>query len=156
RLARALRDRMALDVYMPLSYFCSPHHQDSALYPQISQLNRAAGIERDDKAEAKREKLHALLAQSSGDLAQDMPLFAALLSIPGGDRYALLEMTPQRRKDRTLVALLDQIKRLSTRQPILILFEDLHWIDPTSLELLSLVIEHIGDKRILLLATARP
>jgi len=85
-----------------------------------------------------------------------MPLFAALLSIPGGDDYTLPEMPPQRRKARTLAALLDQMKRIAARQPILMLFEDLHWIDPTSLEFLSLANEEIGDQRILLLATARP
>ena len=85
-----------------------------------------------------------------------MPLFAALLSIPGGDRYPLPEMTPQRRKERTLEALLDQVKHLAVRRPILMLFEDLHWIDPTSLELLSLAIEQISSQRLLLLATARP
>jgi class 3 adenylate cyclase len=156
RIARALRDQLSSDPHTSLSYFCSPYHQDSALYPNISQLNRAAGIERDDSAVAKLDKLQSLLAQSSLNLAQDMPLFAALLSISGSDRFPLPEMTPQRRKARTLDALLDHMKRLAKHQPILMLFEDLHWIDPTSLELLSLAIEQIRDQRILLLATARP
>jgi class 3 adenylate cyclase len=156
RIARALGDRLSSDPHTPLSYFCSPHHQDSALYPFIGQLNRAAGIERDESAEIKLEKLHTLLAQSNGNLPQDMPLFAALLSISGGDRYPLPEMSPQRRKERTLAALLDHVKRLATRHPILMLFEDLHWIDPTSLELLSLAIDQIRGQRLLLLATTRP
>jgi predicted ATPase len=87
---------------------------------------------------------------------QNMPLFAALLSIPEGHRYPLPEMTPQRRKERTLATLLDQLKRLAARQPVLMVYEDLHWIDPTSLELLSLAVDQIGDQRILLLVTARP
>jgi class 3 adenylate cyclase/tetratricopeptide (TPR) repeat protein len=156
RIARALRDRLISDPHTSLSYFCSPHHQDSALYPNIGQLSRAAGIERDDSAETKLHKLQSLLAQSSGNLAEDMPLFAALLSISRGHRYPLPEISPQRRKERTLAALLDYMNRLATRQPILMLFEDLHWIDRTSLELLSLAIERIKDQRILLLATARP
>src|SRR5262249_18848204 len=156
RIANALRDRLSSDPHTPLSYFCSPLHQGSALYPLISQLTRAAGIERDDDALAKLKKLRSLLRQSSGNLRKDMPLFAALLSIPGGDDYTLPEMPPQRRKARTLAALLDQMKRIAARQPILMLFEDLHWIDPTSLEFLSLENEEIGDQRILLLATARP
>jgi class 3 adenylate cyclase len=156
RVARALRDRLSSDPHTLLSYFCSPHHQGSALYPQIGQLTRAAGIERDDNAEAKLNKLQSLLAQSNGNLPRDMPLFAGLLSISGGDRYPLPETTPQRRKAQTLTALLDHTRRLATRQPILMLFEDLHWIDPTSLELLSLVIEEIRDQRILLVATVRP
>jgi class 3 adenylate cyclase len=156
RIASALRDRLTSDPHTPLSYFCSPLHQGSALYPFIGQLNRAAGIEREDRAEARLDKLQSLLAQSSGNLAQDMPLFAALLSISGGDRYPQPEMTPQRRKERTLAVLLDHTKRLATQQPVLMLFEDLHWIDPTSLELFSLAMEQIRDQRILLLATARP
>jgi class 3 adenylate cyclase/predicted ATPase len=156
RITQALRDRLTSDPHTPLSYFCSPLHQGSALYPFISQLNRVAGIERDDSDEAKLDKLQSLLAQSIGNLDEDMPLFAALLSIPGGDRYPLPVMTPQRRKERTLSTLLDQVKRIATHQPVLIVFEDLHWIDPTSLELLSLAIEQISGQRILLLATARP
>jgi class 3 adenylate cyclase/predicted ATPase len=156
RLASALREHLGSAPHTPLSYFCSPLHQGSALYPFIGQLNRAASIERDDSAEAKLDKLQSLLAQSSGNLAEDMPLFAALLSIPGGDRYPLPEMTPQRRKERILAALFDRLRRLASRQPVLMVFEDLHWIDPTSLDLLSRAIEQIGEKRVLLLATARP
>jgi class 3 adenylate cyclase/predicted ATPase len=155
RLANALREHLRSAPHTPLSYFCSPLHQGSSLYPFIGQLNRAAGIEREDSAEVKLDKLQSLLTQSSSNLAKDMALIAALLSIPGGDRYPLPEMTPQRRKERTLAALLEQVKRLAAHQPILILFEDLHWIDPTSLELLSLAIEHISKQRVLLLATAR-
>jgi predicted ATPase len=156
RMVRALDDQLTSDPHTNLSYFCSPHHHASALYPFIGQLTRAAGIEGDDSAGAKLNKLQSLLTRSSGNLDEDMPLLATLLSIPGGDRYPLPKMTPQRRKERTLAALLDQMKRLATRQPTLIVCEDLHWIDPTSLELLSLAIEQIGDQRILLLATARP
>jgi class 3 adenylate cyclase/predicted ATPase len=155
RIARALRDRLRSDPHTPLNYFCSPHHQGSALYPFIIQLTRAADIDRDDSADVKLDKLHSLMAQSSGNLSQDMPLFAALLSI-GDDRYPLPEMNLQRSKERTLAALLDHIKGLAMDQPILMLYEDLHWIDPTSLELLSLAIEQIRDQRVLLLATARP
>jgi class 3 adenylate cyclase/predicted ATPase len=155
RLARALRDRLVSQAHTPLSYFCSPNYQDSALYPNIVQVVRAAAIERDDTDETKLDKLQTLLGQSSGNLPQDMPLFAALLSIPGGKRYPPPEMTPQRRKERTLAALLDYIKRIATHQPVLMVYEDLHWIDPTSLELLTLVIDQIKDQRILLVATAR-
>jgi hypothetical protein len=81
RIARALRDQLTSDLHTPLSYFCSPHHQGSALYPVIGQLTRAAGIEGDDDTEVKLDKLHSLSAQSSASLSQDMPLFAALLSI---------------------------------------------------------------------------
>jgi class 3 adenylate cyclase len=155
RLVRALRDHLAGEPHTPLSYYCSPNHLDSALYPNIQQLIRAAGFERNDTDRAKLEKLQSLLAQSSSNLPQDLPLFAALLSISGGDRYPLPEMTPQRRKERTLAALLDHVRRLAAHQPVLIIFEDLHWIDPTSSELLSLAIDRIKDQPILLVATAR-
>ena len=85
-----------------------------------------------------------------------MPLFAALLSIPGGDRYPVPNFTPQRLKERTLSALTAQLKRLAAHRPVLMVFEDLHWVDPTSLELLSLAVDQISGQRILLLATARP
>jgi hypothetical protein len=156
RLTSALREHLRSAPHTPLSYFCSPLHQGSALYPFIGQINRAAGIERDDSAEDKLEKLQSLLAQSNGNLAENLPLFAALLAIPTGDRYPSPEMTPQRRKERTLSALLDQLRPRASLQPVLMVFEDLHWIDPTSLELLSRAIEQIGDEHILLLATARP
>jgi tetratricopeptide (TPR) repeat protein len=155
-LANALREQLRSAPHTPLGYFCSPLHQGSALYPFIGQLNRAAGIERDDSAEVKLDKLQSLLEQSSGNLPEDMPLIAALLSIPGGDRYPLPEMTPQRRKERTLAALLAQLRRLTTRQPILMVFEDLHWIDPTSLELLDRTIARLAELPILLIVTFRP
>ncbi len=155
RITRALQNRLMSDAHTPLSYFCSPHHQSSALYPNIMQITRAANIESDDSPEAKIDKLQSLLLQSRAALAQEMPLFAALLSIPSGNRYPLPEMTPQRRKERTLMALLAHLKRLAARQPVLAVYEDLHWIDPTSLELLSLVIEQLAHERVLLLATAR-
>ena len=96
-----MRDRLSSDPQTLLSYFCSPHNQGSALYPLIVQLTRAVGIERDDTADAKLDKLQSLLAYPSGN-PEDMPLFAALLSIPGGHRYPLPETMPQRRKERTL------------------------------------------------------
>ena len=155
RLLSALRERLCEQPLTTLSLFCSPYHQNSALHPHVIQLTRGAGIERDDSADIRLDKLRSLLEQSSGKLDQDMPLFAALLSIPAKDRYPSPEMTPQRRKERTLAALLDQLKRLASRRPVLVVYEDLHWIDPTSLELLSLAIEEIGAQRVLLLATAR-
>ena len=99
--------------------------------PQSADSPRAAGIERDDSAEAKLDKPQSLLAPSGGNLPRDMPLLAARLSISGG-RYPLPEMTPQRRKAQALTALLDHIRGVATCQPILVLLEDLHWIDPTT------------------------
>jgi predicted ATPase/class 3 adenylate cyclase len=156
RLARALRESLTSDPHTPLSYYCSPYHRDSALYPTIGQLVRAAGIERDDNAQMKLDKLENTLSLSSEDLSEDMPFFAAFLSIPGGDRYPLPNLTPHQLKQRTLGVLLDHLKRLAAIQTVLIVFEDLHWIDPTSLELLTLAIDQIQRQRIMLVATARP
>jgi class 3 adenylate cyclase/predicted ATPase len=156
RVVRAVRDRLRSDHFTPLSYFCSPLHQSSPLHPHITQLSGAAGFERDDSTDVKLDKLQSLLAQSSSNPHENMPLFAALFSISGGDRYPVPELTSQRRKERTLAAIVDQLKGLAARQPILVVYEDLHWIDPTSLELLCLAIEQISQQRILLVATARP
>jgi class 3 adenylate cyclase/tetratricopeptide (TPR) repeat protein len=157
RLLRALRDILSSESHTPLSYFCAPTFQDSALYPFIGQLSRAADIERSDSNEQKLAKLEALLASSSGKSADaPMPILATLLSIPGGESYQLPDMSPQRRKERTFDVLLHLLKQLAAQQPILMVFEDLHWIDPTSLELLSLAIDQIQSQRILLIATARP
>ena len=156
RLTRALQERLRAEPLTPLLYYCSPYHQDSALHPIIAQLLRTADVERDDNAETKLGKLEALLAQSSANLAEDMALFTALLSIPGGERFSLPSLPPQQLKERTLGTLIAHLKRLSARQPVLLLFEDLHWIDPTSLELLCRVVEQAQDLPLLVLATARP
>ena len=156
RLTRAVKEHLRSEPHSSFSYYCSPYHQDSALYPIIAQLLRAAGIERNDGAETRLEKLEGLLAPSSEKLAEDVPLFAALLSIPSGNRYPLPDPTTQRLKERTLAALVGQLERFAARQPVLMTFEDLHWIDPTSLELLSLIIDRIASLPVLLLATSRP
>ena len=156
RLTRAVKEHLRSEPHSSFSYYCSPYHQDSALYPIIAQLLRAAGIERNEGAETRLEKLEGLLAPSSEKLAEDVPLFAALLSIPSGNRYPLPDPTTQRLKERTLAALVGQLERFAARQPVLMTFEDLHWIDPTSLELLSLIIDRIASLPVLLLATSRP
>ena len=132
--------RLRSEPYSQLLYHCSPYHQESALHP-IGQLIRAAGIERDDAPEAKLDKLEVLPRQSSENPAEDLPLFAALLSIPGGDRYPVPTFTAQRIKERTLGSVLAHLKRLTAHQLVLMVFEDVHWIDPTSLGLLSLAID---------------
>jgi predicted ATPase/class 3 adenylate cyclase len=156
RLVRALRDRLAPEAHTRVSYFCGPTFQDSVLYPFIGQLTRAAGIERTDTNEEKLDKLEGLLTLAGAKIEHDMPFLAALLSIPAGDRCPLPDLAPQKLKERTLSVLLDLMKRLASRQPLLMVFEDLHWIDLTSLELLSLVINQVEDQPVLLVATARP
>jgi class 3 adenylate cyclase/tetratricopeptide (TPR) repeat protein len=154
RLTAALSAHIESEPYTRLRYFCSPHHQDSALYPFIGQLERAAGFARDDTAMMKLDKLEALL----GDGAEpgDLSLIAEMLSLSGGERFPPLDLSPQRKKERTLAALLRQLQAVARRQPVLMTFEDLHWIDPTSREVLDLTVERITTLPVLLLATYRP
>ena len=155
RLAQTLRGVLD-ERHTRLSYHGSPFYRDSALHPVIDQLERAAGLTRDDRPEQRLSKLEALLAQSALDVDAAMPLIAALLSIPTGDRYPLLAMTPQRRKDETLQTLLTQLAGLAAREPVLMMFEDAHWIDPTSIELLGLAIELVRRLPVLVVITFRP
>jgi class 3 adenylate cyclase len=154
RLTAALSQRIETEPHTRLRYFCSPHHQDSALYPFIGQLERAAGFARDDTTATKLDKLKALLG--AGTEPGDLWLIAEMLSLSGGERYPPLDLSPQRKKERTLAALLRQLQALARRQPILMIFEDLHWIDPTSREVLDLTVEKITGLPVLLVATYRP
>jgi class 3 adenylate cyclase/tetratricopeptide (TPR) repeat protein len=155
RLAEAFRNSIGREQHTRLRCFCSPHHQDSALFPSIDQLERAAGFTRDDTLEAKLDKLEAVLtpnAPAEGDVA----LLAELLSLPFGDRYPALDFTPQRKKEKTFEALWRQFAGLARRQPVLMIYEDLHWADPTSRELLDLSVELVARVPVLLIATFRP
>ena len=139
---------------VPLRYFCSPQHTDSAFYPIIGQLERAAGFTHQDDARAKLDKLDAVLAQISAS-DTDAALFAELLSLSNDGRYPALALMPQQRRQRTLDALTSQLAGLASRQPVLMIFEDAHWIDPTSLEALSRMIERIRSTPVLLIVTFR-
>jgi class 3 adenylate cyclase len=154
RLTAALSQHIESEPHTRLRYFCSPHDQDSALYPFISQLERAAGFTRDDMAATKMDKLEELLGE--GAEPGDISLIAEMLSLSGGERFPPLDLSPQRKKERTLAALLRQLQALARRQPILMIFEDLHWIDPTSREVLDLTVEKITDLPVLLVTTYRP
>ncbi|RWL49050.1 MAG: adenylate/guanylate cyclase domain-containing protein [Mesorhizobium sp.] len=153
RLAIALQERIQNEPHTRLRYFCSPHHQDSAFHPTIAQLERAAGLERDDPPDRKLDKLAALLAPA---LPEDGALLAELLSLPTEGRFPPLQLTPQRKKEKIFDALLRQLEVLARRGPVLMLFEDVHWIDPSSRELLDLVIERVQRLPVLLLLTFRP
>jgi class 3 adenylate cyclase/tetratricopeptide (TPR) repeat protein len=156
RLAQTLIDRLSGEPHTRLRTFCSPHHGDHALYPTIVQLERAAGFRREDTAAQRLDKLEAVLAQATNDLGAAAPLLAALLSIPTGERYPPLNLSPQKQKEMTLRALVGQIEGLAARTPMLILFEDAQWSDPTSLELHDLVIDRVPALRVLLIITFRP
>jgi class 3 adenylate cyclase/predicted ATPase len=155
RLAEAFRESLESERHVRLRYFCSPHHQDSALFPFIGQLERACGFERDDTASVRLDKLEMLVAE---DVAteDDVPLLAELLSVPLDNRYLAPDLTPQRKKERTFEALLRQLAGLADRRPVLMIVEDLHWADPTSRELLDLTVQQIERLPVLLIATFRP
>ena len=155
RIAETVAERLATEPHIRLRYFCSRHHEDSALHPAISQLERAAGFQREDTAEQRLDKLEALLLKGANDLEEAAPLITDLLSISTGDRYPVLELTPQKRKERTLTALVTQLEGLSRREPVLMVYEDVHWSDPTTRELLDLLIDRVSGLRVLVIITFR-
>jgi len=156
RITQTVLERLSGEPHIRLRYFCSPHHQDSALYPSIMQLERAAEFRRDDTDEQRLDKLEAVLAQATNDLSEAVPLLADLLSIPTGDRYPPLNLTPQKRKEKTLHAQVAQVEGLAARQPVLMVFEDVHWSDPTTRESLDLLIDRVPTVRVLVIITFRP
>jgi class 3 adenylate cyclase/ABC-type transport system involved in cytochrome c biogenesis ATPase subunit len=153
RLTAELSQCLASEPHTRLRYFCSPHHQDSALYPFITQLGHAAQLARADTAEEKLEKLWALVAPGAQG-NDEVELLAELLSLPNS--AAKLNVGPQRKREMLFVALLHQLEGLAARQPVLFLCEDLHWIDPSSRELLDRTIERAASLPVLLIATHRP
>jgi class 3 adenylate cyclase/predicted ATPase len=155
RIAAALEERLHAEPHLRLRYFCSPYYQDSALYPFIDQLSRAAGFTREDSATARLEKLEPVLALAAPP-EEDVALLADLLSLPASERHPLPNLSPQRKKERTLEALIRQLEGLARQQPVVMVFEDAHWIDPTSRELLDLAVERVGGLPVLLIATFRP
>jgi class 3 adenylate cyclase/predicted ATPase len=155
RIVAALEERLRAEPHLRLRYFCSPYHQDSALYPFIDQLGRAAGFARDDPLSTRLEKIESLLALAAPP-DEDVAFLVDLLSLPSSERHPLPNLTPQRKKERTLEALIRQVEGLARRQPMVVVFEDAHWIDPTSRELLDLTIERLRTLPVLLLVTFRP
>jgi class 3 adenylate cyclase/tetratricopeptide (TPR) repeat protein len=149
-------DALLTEHHVTLYYFCSSHHTNSALSPFIWELERAAGFERGDPPATKWSKLEAWLTKYGPPAEHGIALLSNLLSLPPDVRYPLPAMSPQRQKDATLSALFVQLQQMAATQPVLIIFEDVHWIDPTSLDLLTLIVERLVDFRILLLITARP
>jgi class 3 adenylate cyclase/tetratricopeptide (TPR) repeat protein len=156
RLAETLLQSLIDEPHTRLRYFCSPHHQDSALWPAIRQFEHAAGFRRDDSADCKLAKIEALLSLSSNDLDTAVPLAANLLSVPTGDHYPALELTPQKHKEKTLRTELAQIEGLAAARPVLIWYEDLHWSDPMTRESLDLLVDRAAALRVLVILTFRP
>ncbi len=152
RITQALRERVADEPHTRLRYQCSPYHTNSALHPVIEQIERAAGFARDDTPDQKLDKLEALLSAPPGTTTA---LFAALLSLPV-ERYPALAMSPQKQKEETFRALADEVTTLAALRPVLLIFEDAHWIDPTSQEFLDLLVPAVAGHRVLAVITHRP
>jgi predicted ATPase len=155
RLTAALLERIAAEPHTRLRYFCSPQHTDSALYPIISQMERAAGFTHDDSAQAKLDKLDVVLAQTSTSI-ENAALFAEMLSLLNDGRYPVLALDPQQRRQRTLEALTAQVEALSRQKPVLMILEDAHWADPTSMEAFSRAVDRTRTCGVLLIVTYRP
>src|SRR3954469_19162728 len=155
RLTVALLEQLAREPHIRLRCFCSPQHTDSMLYPVIGEMLRAARFAHHDSQQVKMDKLDALLAQSSTP-PQDAALFAEMLSLPNDGRYPPVEVEPQLRRQKTLKALGSQIETLARINPVLVIFEDAHWADPTSLELFAQTVELAANHRLLILVTFRP
>jgi class 3 adenylate cyclase len=155
RLTAALLERVASEPHTRLRYFCSPQRTDSTLFPIISQMERAARFAHNDSVQVKLDKLDALLSQSSTP-RQDAALLAEMLSLPNDGRYPPLELTPRQRRQKTLEALHAQVGTFALKSPVLMIFEDVHWADPTSLELFGRGVNRIATLPVLLLMTFRP
>jgi class 3 adenylate cyclase/predicted ATPase len=158
RLVQGLTEQVAAEPHAWLTPCqCSPYYQNTSLYPMIDLLERVAlRFEREESLPQKISKLEGFLVQYGLPLAEAVPLFAALLSLPLSADYAPLTMSPERQKQQILQALLTILLRIAAQQPVLFVMEDLHWIDPTTLELLSLLIDQGPTARILALFTCRP
>lgn len=156
RIVATLCESLALGSHRRVRYQCSPYHTNSAMHPFIAQLERAAGIRAQDTAEQKLDKLEAMLALGTQQVATATPLIAALLSIPTAGRYPPLGLSPAQQRRQTFAALLDQLEGLARQQPLLVVCEDMHWADATTLELFDLTVDRVRALPILVLMTFRP
>jgi len=156
RLTAALEDTVKSEAHACLRYFCQPHHQGSALQPILGHLQHAAHFAPNDTHAERRSKLEAVLTPEAGIAAADVGLFVELLGLTDGRSPDAADMDPQRKRRRLLNALIEQLEALTRPGPVLILFEDVHWADPTSLELLTLTTERLQSLPILLVITFRP
>jgi class 3 adenylate cyclase/predicted ATPase len=156
RVVRAFRDRIAAEGPTWVQYQCSPFFTNTAFHPITEQLKRAAGFGDDDNIAVRLDKLERLLDRSGGAMADAPPLLAALLSVPSEDRYPSLDLSPSRQKERTIEVIAQGLGRLAGMAPLLAVFEDVHWIDPSTLEFLTHLIARTPEWRLLLLVTHRP
>jgi predicted ATPase len=156
-LVETLRTEVPREGATRITFRCSPYHQNSALYPVIEHLQRVCQFERDDPPAARLEKLERVLAAYRFPLAETVPLFAALLSVPVSEgRYPALSLTPQQQRQQTHDALAAWLMEETERQVVVVVWEDLHWADPSTLEVLELIIDQTPTVRMLTVLTFRP
>jgi len=157
RLIIAFRQLIAGEPGRTLMFQCSSYHQSSPWYPIIRHFEDTLEINQGDSPELKLQKLEALVRDRLGDQRPEVvPLLAALLAIPTGDRYPPLELTPQQQKKRTFAAMLELVRTQSLIMPLILIGEDIHWMDPTTAELLELFRQHAKDWRVLIVLSFRP
>ena len=156
RFASEFAERVNTQPHIDLYLQCSPHHTASPFYPIIDHLRRAAGLNSDDPPEKQLDKLEAMIGLTKPQVSDIAPLFAALLSLPSGDRYPPLGLSAGQRRLRTMRALVDHLAGLACQKPILLLFEDVHWADASTLEALGLLVERAPELPLLALITHRP
>ena len=156
RIAESLLVRLEDEPHARVRYFCSPHHTHSPLYPFITQLERAARFEPSSDPGAKLDRLEAVLKPTAKNVPRDVALIAELLGVQADGRYPALAVSPQQKREMTLMALLDQLDRIAAQGPVLIVFEDAHWIDPTSQDLLDRMVARVANLPVLLVVTVRP
>jgi len=155
RLIAALMERLTGEPQTRLRYFCAPQHIDSPFYPIIGRIERAAGFTREDSPTDKLDKLGAMLARNATS-PQEASLLVDMLSLPNDGRYPVLDLTPQQRRERTVDALTTQLISLTSRQTVLMILEDAHWSDPSTLEMLGRTVKIISTLPVLFVVTYRP
>jgi len=151
-----LKERITNEPHVRWECRCSPYHQDSAFDPVIELVQRALAVGRDDSAAEKCHKIAAGLHRHGLADAEALSLWASLLSVPVPEDHPPLNLTPQRQKQKTLEAILEFLLAVATREPLLFIVEDLHWVDPSTLELLGLVVDQVATASVLMLLTGRP
>ena len=156
RILTTLRERVAEEPHINIRYQCSPHHVNDAFYPIVSQIWRAAQFVSEESPAARLEKLEAMAVRSKLEPKEVVPFVASLCSVPFEGRYLPIEMAPSEQKERTIEALLALFEGLTKEAPVLALLEDAHWIDPSSLEVFTRLVDHTPKLRACLVITFRP
>ncbi len=156
RLLQELKEQLAQELVTRIEFHCSPYHQNSALYPIIDHLQRLLQFAREDSPAVKLEKLQHELARYRFTQVDTFPLFAALLSLPHPESYPPITVSPQKQREKTHAALVAWLIEEAEQQPVYTVWEDLHWADPSTLEVLTLLLDQVPTTRLLVLLTGRP